>query len=190
MKLMNKEVMSVTGISEVETNKYHYIEQSRKQGKTSAITALNDYFKNSFFQTWKPEMYNDRRYAQREMHELKRCGCNQCREKYYHFERDYYRYRDYYTPIVVMPTMIGTDQAKETKMEKIEEPKNYAVKLLVDQLKAQQTSLTSKKTAIEQDKAEIKRHQGNLKTKNTEKLAIENKIKELSVALKKLGHKE
>lgn len=158
-----------------EIREYKYIERSRQQGKTQMSC----------------------RYTELEMHELQRCGCNICREKYYHMERDYYRGRsyddynrpgNYYNPL---PMIAAADyNKKEIKVTPIEEPKNYAVKLLVDQLKAQQINLTGKKSAIESQKSQIKIIQTAMKGNNTEKLAIENKIKELSTALKKLGHKE
>ncbi len=133
-------------------------------------------------------------HREREMEELRRCGCNECREKYYHMERDYYRdrsRRDYYQmPSVLTPRITAVDYTKEIKVTPIEEPKNYAVKLLVDQLKAQQINLDGKKSAIDSQKNQIKIIQTAMKNNNTEKLGIENKIKELSVALKKLGHKE
>lgn len=97
-----------------------------------------------------------------EMHRLRKCGCDRCRE---------------------------IDETKEAKPV-INEPKNYAVKLLVDQLKAQQSNLTAKKTNIDIQKQLIKNANDLIKTYNEGKLEIESKIKELSVALKKLGHKE
>lgn len=176
---LTKEMKSVTGIHKIFYG-------ARQGGKTSAIAAVNDYYKNNFFQTWKPEMHCNRR-----MEELKRCGCTQCRDEYYRLERQNY-YDDYRLakPIMMAVDWAGNEPKKETLKMTIEEPKNYAVKLLVDQLKAQQTGLASKKVAIENDKAYIKSYQAAMKIKNTEKLAIETKIKELSTALKKLGHKE
>jgi len=71
----------------------------------------------------------------------------------------------------------------EIKMEKVEEPKNIAVKILVDKLKAEQSALTSAKSSLETYKNYVKTYSDN-KTK------AEKNIKELSGALKKLGHKE
>lgn len=131
------------------------------------------------------------RNSEDKMRELRRCGCNQCLDEYRRLEYRYYRERDYYSMprASAGPIMIATKEVTPVET-KIEEPKNYAVKKLVDELKSQQNSLTSKKAGIDSDKNMIKTYQGMLKTKNSEKLAIENKIKELSVALKKLGHKE
>lgn len=130
----------------------------------------------------------------RRMDELRRCGCSRCREEYYQLERDnYYQSRNYYRPHIddyKMP-LIYTEPKEETKVEtKIEEPKNYAVKKLVDELKQQQNSLTSTKAAIDSSKGMRKTYDEEIKKKNKTKSEIETKIKELSVALRKLGHKE
>lgn len=160
-------------------SKYRYMENPRQQGKTNKMGC---------------------HYTEREMQELRRCGCNQCRERYYHLEREMYHNGRYYEDdynrpsraltYAAAPYITGDFATKEAKVTPIEEPKNYAVKLLVDQLKAQQISLTNKNVAIANDKNMIKIYQASLKIKNGEKLAIENKIKELAGALKKLGHKE
>ena len=94
---------------------------------------------------------------------------------------------DYYKPFPMM--IVGIDKAKEEKPVNTE-PKNYAVKLLVDQLKQQQGVLIGKKSNIDACKQEIKNAQERMKGYNKNKLEVENKIKELSGALKKLGHKE
>lgn len=133
-----------------------------------------------------------------EMRHLQRCGCNRCYDKYKSLQYEYdrsERYAYYSSPIQAPMLKLSDYQIPITEEKKmnipaIAEPKNYAVKLLVDQLKAQQGSLTLKKNSIDSDKSMIKVYQNYLKTKNTEKLTLENKIKELSVALKKLGHKE
>lgn len=130
--------------------------------------------------------------TERKMDDLRRCGCNQCYDEYRRLERDYYRdySRDYYIAPQLSAPVIAKVELKMTETKSVEEPKNYAHKLLVDQLKAQQSALTSKNANIDADKNSIKSYQGYLKTKKVEKLAIETKIKELSVALKKLGHRE
>lgn len=157
-------------------NKWEFISTPRQQGKINQMGCRN---------------FSDR------MRELQRCGCPRCRDE---FEDEYgrgrYYYDDYNRPsraltYAAAPYITSDFGTKEIKVEpKIEEPKNYAVKLLVDQLKAQQGGLASKNAAITNDKAMIKTYQASLKVKNDEKLGIENKIKELAGALKKLGHKE
>lgn len=131
------------------------------------------------------------RSIQYKMDDLRRCGCGRCRDEYYRLERDMYD-RRYYEPPRITGMDYGSAVAKvtaqltskvEIKMEKVEEPKNIAVKILVDKLKAEQSTLTSAKSSLETYKTYIKTYSDN-KTK------AEKNIKELSGALKKLGHKE
>ncbi len=129
------------------------------------------------------------RATEEEMRSLQRCGCNQCYDKYQRLVHDIERerYRDYYAPIQ-MPALKLTDYSttKETpKMETVAapEPKNIAVKILVDKLKVKQISLNSNKATLDSYKAYVKQY-------NAKKLADEKDIRELSAALKKLGHKE
>lgn len=163
------------------------------------VTAIKNY------DYYKGKLPMSCRNFEEEMRTLQRCGCPQCRDRYYRMERDYHdRGRRYYDEYNRAPSVLNYKPAsymaidfavseKEIKMEaKTDplEPKNYAVKLLVDQLKAQQTELKTKSNSIEADKKVVKMYQDSLKKKNVEKLAVENKIKELALALKKLGHKE
>jgi hypothetical protein len=121
-----------------------------------------------------------------QMRELRRCGCDRCREQYDRLARERY-YRDH--PMYYIPQQLIFNEEKENPVEN-NEPKNYAVKLLVDQLKAQQGYLTSEKNKIESQKQAIKNANEFIKGYSKTKTGIEAKIKELSGALKKLGHKE
>ena len=180
-----QEIYLTSGIMEQikDLQKYKYVDYGRQQGKS-------EYFRQ-YMQEWKPEMYHCRA-VERKLDDLQRCGCNRCYEEYRRLERDYYRQRDYSRDyyIATQVASIAKVELKMTETNPVEEPKNYAHKLLVDQLKAQQSALTSKNANIDADKNTIKSYHGYLRTKKAEKLAIETKIKELSVALKKLGHKD
>lgn len=117
--------------------------------------------------------------------ELRRCGCRHCEEKYYHMRDGYertYRSRDYYLPPTAMmqPALLTTITPKEPKME---EPKNIAIKILVDKLKTEQSSLASTETQLKLYETYVKTHRDH-KNKNL------RAIKELAAALKKLGHKD
>ena len=65
----------------------------------------------------------------------------------------------------------------------MEEPKNIAVKILVDKLKGEQKSLASNETIL-------KSYEASAKTCRMAKAKNLKDIKELVTALKKLGHKE
>lgn len=65
----------------------------------------------------------------------------------------------------------------------MEEPKNIAIKILVDKLKAEQGNLSSNATML-------KSHEDNAKIWREKKTKNQKAIKELASALKKLGHKE
>lgn len=170
-----------------ELQKYKYVDGGRQQEKSYlfAIEVNAKYREKNMYHC---------RATERKLDDLKRCGFNRCYEEYHHLEH-YHRDRDYSTrnyyipPNTYLPVMAKME-TEMTETKPVEEPKNYAHKLLVEQLKAQQNALNSKNTSIESDKNTIKSYNGYLKTKKVEKLTIETKIKELSAALKKLGHKE
>lgn len=65
----------------------------------------------------------------------------------------------------------------------MEEPKNIAIKILVDKLKSEQSSLATNETSL-------KVHETNAKSYREVKNKNQHAIKELASALKKLGHKE
>lgn len=170
-----------------------YIGMKEAKEEICKTTGIKDLFQ----QKWTNQM-GCRNFEDR-LRELKHCGCPRCRDEYHRLERNYHErgrqyYDDYNRPSRALsynPLYLTADfAASQTKETKVEEPKNYALKLLVDQLKSQQIELGAKNNNILADKTVIKTYQASLKVKNTEKLAIENKIKELAGALKKLGHKE
>lgn len=120
--------------------------------------------------------------------ELRRCGCRRCEEEYYHMRDGYernFRVSAYdYQRAVVMPSitahMFSAATPKELKME---EPKNIAIKILVDKLKAEQGNLSSNATML-------KSHEDNAKIWREKKSKNQKAIKELAAALKKLVHKD
>jgi hypothetical protein len=127
------------------------------------------------------------RNTEQKMYELQRCGCRQCEREYYNLRDnmmrgDYERQMRYATgiPQSLLVPIINTILPKEIKME---EPKNIAVKLLVDKLKSEQSSLASNESNLKSYEASAKQYR---EKKNTNLKAI----KELATALKKLGHKE
>lgn len=130
-----------------------------------------------------------RNYAER-MDSLRRCGCRRCEAEYYDLrDRDdqgYYRranlrdYRPTYLQGPNPPSIIIQPIPKEPKME---EPKNVAIKILVDRLKSEQSSLASTETQLKLYETYVKTHRES-KNKN------QRAIKELATALKKLGHKD
>lgn len=65
----------------------------------------------------------------------------------------------------------------------MEEPKNIAVKILVDKLKSEQSTLASVTSSL-------KMYETNAKNCRESKNKNLKAIKELGAALKKLGHKE
>ena len=65
----------------------------------------------------------------------------------------------------------------------MEEPKNIAIKLLVDKLKMEQSALASNESSLKTYETSAKQYREK-KNKNL------RDIKELAAALKKLGHKE
>lgn len=168
-----------------ELQKCKYVDGGRRQGKSEYI--------HQYMQEWKPEMRcrNDREFEYR-MRELKNCGCNRCRDEYYRLKHDYHRERDYSRNYYVNPSIAITQKVelKMTETKPVEEPKNVAVKTLVDKLKVEQAALGSAKTTIDSYKAQIKTFSGYVKTYNDKKIGAEKNIRELSVALKKLGHKD
>lgn len=131
------------------------------------------------------------RNIEEKLHELHRCGCRRCEEEYYHlrdrlYDRDRYRVTPYiipselsYRPNAVLKIAIDYLAAKEPKME---EPKNIAVRLLVDKLKSEQGVLASNSTSLASYEKHVKTYR-EAKNKNL------RAIKELATALKKLGHK-
>lgn len=138
--------------------------------------------------------YNDKL----RLDQLRRCGCGKCYNEYnqlkYRLDREYY-YKDI-SPIYMgepssnkntnlattrdYPMSIGVDLPSPLK---IEEPKNIAVKLLVDKFKAEQSKLTSAEASIASYKIILDNH-------NKSKSEAQKNLKELGLALKKLGHKE
>lgn len=120
--------------------------------------------------------------------ELRRCGCRRCEEEYYYMRDGYERnFRisafDYQRVAGMLATaapMLLAETSKETKME---EPKNIAIKILVEKLKSEQSSLASTETQLKLYEAYVKTHR-EIKNKNL------HAIKELAAALKKLGHKD
>lgn len=129
------------------------------------------------------------RNTEYKMRELRNCGCGQCYDEYRRLEDRYYRRErmNYYEPLRIEQQFIHPVTVKTTagliKMEKVEEPKNIAVKILVDKLKVEQSTLTSAKSSLET-------YKGYVKTYTDNKTKAEKNIKELSRALKKLGHKD
>lgn len=80
---------------------------------------------------------------------------------------------------MIAPVLVA-EIPKESKME---EPKNIAIKILVDKLKAEQICLASTEASLKSYEDSAKRYQES-KNKNL------HAIKELAAALKKLGHKD
>jgi uncharacterized protein YlxW (UPF0749 family) len=78
-----------------------------------------------------------------------------------------------------MPAVLSAEVPKETKME---EPKNIAIKLLVEKLKSEQSNLASNESML-------KSYETNAKSYRQKKSGNLCSIKELAAALKKLGHK-
>lgn len=123
----------------------------------------------------------------REMRHLRNCGCRACYTRYKELEQAYYRRQHHYSYIGVdmasekdMTIMLANPPATVTKTE---EPKNIAVKLLVDKLKVEQEDLKKHNTNIEYHTKQLKQHRINKST-------TDKNLKELGAALKKLGHKE
>lgn len=140
-------------------------------------------------------MYGHCRNTEEEMRSLRRCGCSSCYHRYRELEDGYNRsraYRDYQIPNLTVPLSIGVDAAKEEKKMTtvVEEPKNCAVKTLVDKLKTEQSTLASQNSSIESNKKLVKTYSDYVKDHKKKKADTETKIKELGAALKKLGHKE
>lgn len=131
------------------------------------------------------------RNSEHRMKELRSCGCNQCYREFRELEERYYRYKHYGPPRFLGVDLGSQDKSVavvtnviiKEKLKMIEEPKNIAVKLLVDKLKTEQATLSGAKSNVELYKNYVKIHTAT-KTK------AENNIKELSGALKKLGHKD
>lgn len=82
-----------------------------------------------------------------------------------------------------MLTPITTAPAITPKEPKMEEPKNIAIKILVEKLKTEQSSLAS-------NESQLKLYERYTKTYRDNKSKNQRAIKELAAALKKLGHKE
>lgn len=120
------------------------------------------------------ECYQDERRIQ----ELRRCGCKKCHREY---DELMYRYRYRQNSYYDAPPMIN----KEPKTPKVEtiEPKDIAVKLILDRFKAEQGKLAVAEASIRSFKA-------TLATQNKTKSDAQKVLKELGAALKKLGHKE
>ncbi len=125
----------------------------------------------------------------RRLDELRRCGCRACEEEYYEMrrreERRYYDAPPKFLTAGFIETRnpilaTAVDYKKETK---VEEPKNIAVKMLVDKLKVEQSALKGHQEVLTNYAKTVKEY-------NTKKLAAQKNIKELAAALKKLGHKE
>lgn len=114
---------------------------------------------------------------------LRRCGCRRCEEEYYH-RRDGRAIYDYSPSRIPLPSiaapMLSSEPQKETKME---EPKNIAIKILVEKLKSEQGSLASNEISLKSYEESAKRYRDG-KSKN------QHAIKELAAALKRLGHKD
>lgn len=119
------------------------------------------------------------------LNSLRRCGCRRCEEEYYNMRSNYERYvpsysnKNYYLPIATTSAVLPAKISKESKME---EPKNIAIKILVDKLKTEQGNLAS-------NEAQLKIYEGHAKTYRENKNKNQKDIKELAAALKKLGHK-
>jgi hypothetical protein len=162
---------------------FRYMMEARKEIAGLSAVAVMAKYRNYEMR----DCYN----IENQMRELRRCGCDRCREQYDRLarERRYYDHPLYYIPKALITEQVSINEEKEKPVEN-NEPKNYAVKLLVDQLKAQQSYLTSEKNKIESQKQAIKNANEFIKGYVKTKTGIEAKIKELSGALKKLGHKE
>ncbi len=124
------------------------------------------------------------------LYQLQRCGCRRCEQEYYRERGDYWRLRDcdygnrqmvtYASSVPSIASILSyPPKPPETKME---EPKNIAIKLLVDKLKSEQGSLASNVSSLKTYEDSAKRYR-EAKGKNLKA------IKELATALKKLGHK-
>lgn len=119
-----------------------------------------------------------------ELNSLRRCGCPHCEEKYYHLRRNYRAINYDYPRAMIMPSIAAPMLFAETSKEpKMEEPKNIAIKILVEKLKAEQGCLSSNETSLKSYEELAKRYR-EAKNKN------QRAIKELASALKKLGHKD
>ena len=131
------------------------------------------------------------RNMEKELYKLRRCGCDRCRSQHQQMYRNAKeRSLENIGQYMTVPQDIGIDLAKVTDYMpdkptqlKAEEPKNIAIKLLVDKLKAEQLELAATQKLADDYKSKLNvqlaSKKSHLKT-----------IKELSDALKKLGHKE
>lgn len=132
-------------------------------------------------------MLSCRNYNEKWNDELRRCGCRRCEEEYYNmrhwYERNYrnaYNYQSTLDMPAIAAPMLSVAIPKEPKME---EPKNIAIKILVEKLKAEQSSLAA-------NEGQLKIYEGYAKTYRENKGKNQKAIKELAAALKKLGHKD
>lgn len=128
---------------------------------------------------------NDRERLEKELGYLANCGCENCKCRYYKLREELigYNYIPYHPPALTREVIYSLMTTGQQEKPKVEEPKNIAVALLVKKLKVEQEQLANYQASINKVKAELKGHTDN-KNKN-----LKN-IKELSDALKKLGHKE
>jgi hypothetical protein len=116
---------------------------------------------------------------------LRRCGCSRCEAEFYHLrngdEKDYRTLSyEYSPPRMIASAILSTKVPKEPQMD---EPKNIAIKILVDKLKAEQSSLASNTSTL-------KTYEDSAKTYHKKKSQNQHAIKDLAAALKKLGHKD
>lgn len=122
------------------------------------------------------------------LHDGSRCGCKSCQIELGKLEQKLDARNGYINSINNPPISnyyakaIGVDYSKK-EMLKVEEPKNIAVKILVDKLNAEQISL-------DRNLAQLNIHENTVKTFRETTVKNLKNIKELAAALKKLGYKK